>query len=285
MAVHGFMLSCWGSRQPRVFVGRPLQHHCRRLSFVPETTESGVAQTKMLSRASNLGLLVLLLLLPACRPASHGSPTDQKTLREAAMGGDLDTVKKVLSEVEKGFDVDAADPGSGSTALMLAAGNGHYEIMKLLLENGAYHGMDDTDGRYPIHVAAWQGHLENVKYLVEKGARITVTTKEKFTPLMLAAMAGQIEVCRWLLDNGAEVDAVGPDGYTALMLAAAKEKAHTTKLLIDYGADLKHVADDGHHAQLLMEAAVKREKQRNNRVESEQRKARKQQAELNKQDM
>jgi ankyrin repeat protein len=64
---------------------------------------------------------------------------------------------------------------TGETALHLAAGEGHLEIVKLLLEHGA-----DVNAKTAyetaLHLAAGEGHLEIVKLLLEHGADVNAKT-------------------------------------------------------------------------------------------------------------
>ena len=55
----------------------------------------------------------------------------------------------------------------GTTALMLAAQDGHVEIVRLLLESGADKHLAMNDGRTALIVAPQRGHLEIVELLLE----------------------------------------------------------------------------------------------------------------------
>ena len=71
-----------------------------------------------------------------------------------------------------------------------------------------------------LHSAASEGHLEVVKYLVEQGADINATTSRYgWTVLHYAATWGQLAVVRYLVEQGADVNAKDSDGDTARGLA------------------------------------------------------------------
>ena len=53
---------------------------------------------------------------------------------------------------------------------MLAAGEGHLEIVKCLIEAGADINARRNDGRTAVMLAANEGHLETVKWLTDAGA-------------------------------------------------------------------------------------------------------------------
>ncbi|EGZ08509.1 hypothetical protein PHYSODRAFT_435214, partial [Phytophthora sojae] len=54
--------------------------------------------------------------------------------------------------------------------ILIACENGHVEVVKLLLDNGASVNEVDEDGDCPLFVAAGNGHADIVKCLLEHGA-------------------------------------------------------------------------------------------------------------------
>jgi ankyrin repeat protein len=64
----------------------------------------------------------------------------------------------------------------GSTALHLAADQGHREIINLLIDHGAEVGLVDKLGRTPLHRSARLGYGAATKLLVDRGS--VVTTKD-----------------------------------------------------------------------------------------------------------
>ena len=69
------------------------------------------------------------------------------------------------------------------TALMAAARNGHENIVKTLVENGAKVDLKDNEGMTANIMAAQYGHYEIVKFLIPRVANIndkaTVVTVKK----------------------------------------------------------------------------------------------------------
>ena len=54
---------------------------------------------------------------------------------------------------------------------MMAAQEGHLEVVRCLVESGAKKDQASTDdGATPLSMAACNGHLEVVRFLVESGA-------------------------------------------------------------------------------------------------------------------
>jgi ankyrin repeat protein len=71
--------------------------------------------------------------------------------------------------LEYGADVNAID-SEGKTALMYACYSDYsIEIVKLLLERGAYITMTDNKGNTPLMIAQSRDATEIVKLLLEKG--------------------------------------------------------------------------------------------------------------------
>ena len=66
-------------------------------------------------------------------------------------------------------DIDAVDK-FGNTPLHYACNEGHFEVVKSLLEKDVnIHAVGEND-RTPLHHACENGHVEVAKLLLEKGA-------------------------------------------------------------------------------------------------------------------
>jgi ankyrin repeat protein len=101
----------------------------------------------------------------------------------------------------------------------------------------------------PLIVAAGSGHTEIVKLFIEEGADVNAVTRKKgippkdmdygWTALMAASGGGYLEIIRVLLEAGADVN---PEptyrGATPLRLAVENENQEIIKLLLEAGADI-----------------------------------------------
>ncbi|MBI1791001.1 MAG: ankyrin repeat domain-containing protein [Acidobacteria bacterium] len=88
-------------------------------------------------------------------------------LLAAARKGDAAAVKELLG---KGANVNARSP-YGVTPVHFASQNGHLEVLRILLENGADPNLRDTFYNFaPLARAADKGHVAVVKLLLDKGA-------------------------------------------------------------------------------------------------------------------
>ena len=106
-----------------------------------------------------------------------------------------------------------------NNALQRAARNGHAEVCRLLLEQGADVNATNWLGLTPLFLAAWRGHVEVCRLLLERGANVHAVTRNNDTPLHDAARNGQADVCRLLIERGADVHVANWFGWTPLDLA------------------------------------------------------------------
>ena len=105
-----------------------------------------------------------------------------------------------------GADPNQARTADGSTALIEAAGGGHLEVTRLLLDRSADPNQACTaDGGTALMQAAHRGHLEVTRLLLDRSADPNqVRTDDGHTALMYAAVRGHLEVIRLLLDRSAD---------------------------------------------------------------------------------
>jgi uncharacterized protein len=138
----------------------------------------------------------------------------------------------------------------GTSPLVLAIINAHYQLASVLLEKGA-NPRADAQGWTPLHQVAWSRRpnigwnlpgpvqsgtldsLDLVRQLVRRGADVNAREKKEprdgyrnqlnrigATPFLLAAKSADIPLMRLLLELGADPSITTEDGTTALMAAA-----------------------------------------------------------------
>lgn len=129
----------------------------------------------------------------------------------AVRSGDLAAVN---AELKRGTNANTPDK-HGRCALVLAAGQGHPEIVKALLEAGA-----DVNG-------------------IQIGGSEALSGEVGWTALMAAARSGLPEVVSLLSQAGANVNVSNAQRETALMQAITSGRVETIQLLLDKGADAK----------------------------------------------
>lgn len=176
----------------------------------------------------------VLLALVVFAAAQSATAPDRR-LPDAAMHGDLAAVRSLLAD---NVDVNAAQ-GDGSTALHWAAYAGHVEMVRLLLAHRASLKAHTRLGALtPLMMAARNGHTDVIRVLLDANDDATAANANGTTPLMLAAAAGKADAVTLLIDRGADVNARdATSGQTALMFAAALGRVDAIKALTTRKAD------------------------------------------------
>lgn len=178
------------------------------------------------------------------------APVDEQTqlnqaLKKAASLGHVDEVKKYIAQ---GADVQWRDPAdNGKTPLTKAVLLERFEVVKVLLENGADIHYPDGSGRYPILFCCIGSNVEQLKFLLAKGAGEDIE-KSPFSVLVSVCDHGQAapEFIPILIKGGADPNVF--KGNDSPLIAAIKlnpnlagrpEKSRAyIKLLIENGADV-----------------------------------------------
>ena len=128
-----------------------------------------------------------------------------KLIIKAAKKGDAPTVRKLL-----GLDnslVRARDK-DGSTPLHCAAGNGHVDVARILLEAGADINDHNNNGHWgttPLHAAAHGDRKDVAALLITQGADVAAKNLNGRTPLGETTVHNAKAVARLLSEHGAKV--------------------------------------------------------------------------------
>jgi ankyrin repeat protein len=158
-----------------------------------------------------------------------------RTLLSFAAGeGHEDIIKLLLKTV----DPHLKDGKSGRTPLSWAAENGHDAVVKLLLDTGKVEAdLEDNGGRTPLSWATENGHDAIVKLLLDTGkVKADLKDNDGRTPLWWAAENGLDTIVKLLLETG-KVEADSRDSFNQTPLSRAAGNRHdaAAKLLIDTG--------------------------------------------------
>ena len=101
------------------------------------------------------------------------------------------------------FDVEG-EGGGGKipcTLMMIAARNGHMQIVELLLKRGAHVNLQSSRGTTALSAAAYHGNERVVDVLLQHGAEID--SQDAWPALAAAAQGGKERVVDLLLRRGA----------------------------------------------------------------------------------
>ncbi|XP_075999256.1 ankyrin repeat domain-containing protein 54 [Genypterus blacodes] len=181
----GFGIS--GTGEGKVVLGRVGQRDDKELRYLHLLWEPGRAETNAGGGATTLGKMMGSRARRHGRAARSLCPMSKdiyavRTLREAANGNDIDTVRKLLQD---DTDPCAADD-KGRTALHFSSCNGNEGIVQLLLSYGADPNQRDSLGNTPLHLAACTNHVPVITTLLRGGARVDALDRAGRTPLHLA---------------------------------------------------------------------------------------------------
>ena len=171
--------------------------------------------------------------------AERGIPYSQGSFITYAQNGDLDAVRLF---VEAGLDVNV-QPYSSSTVLIPRQGLDTEDVVRLTdLEEVWVPQEGDKDNDTALMKAAGQGHIEVVRFLVEQGADLNIRNRQGQNALMFAAAGGHLAVVISLIDSGADTRTSfdfwvyrysrGP--ITSLMWAAYNGHLDVVRVLLEY---------------------------------------------------
>jgi len=144
----------------------------------------------------------------------------EKAFMQAAYDGDLeklienkiDNINKILQNPKYSHQK--------TTALNIAASQGHEKIVEYLLKQNADPNIPDDEGYIPLTYVIWQENKAMVKLLLDKGANPNVQDKiGEYTPLMEAAVKNNVGIVKLLLDADANPALKNKEEKTAVALA------------------------------------------------------------------
>ena len=111
----------------------------------------------------------------------------------------------------------------GRTKLYLAAANNRIEEAKKMIKEANNLNIaselvnkDDNDGNTPLLWASTDGHLQMAKLLITNGAEVDKVRNDGRTALMSASYYGHLEIVTLLIEHQADVHLKNNGGGTAL---------------------------------------------------------------------
>ncbi len=161
----------------------------------------------------------------------------------AAGAGHKDIVRLLLEQGTKNH----------CRVLLAASRTGQTEMVKYLFDRGIPVDSEDEYGSSALMYAARYGHARIGEFLVGCGVEIDRKNKLGNNALLWASMNGHTEMVRFLLDQGACIDAQNIYGNTPLMEAVRNGHYDTVRLLLERKARVDLQDSEGLTA--LMKAA------------------------------
>lgn len=150
----------------------------------------------------------------------------------------LGKIEQIRKSLENGTLSPHHTSSDEKTMLMLAAEEGHIEIVRLLLDKGTKINVRDKGGATALTYAAYENKSGVVKLLLERGADPNLPGSHGRTALFFAACKGYVDIVKDLIAKGANVNARDEKGISIL---GCKHRANdrnpeVVRLLLSQGA-------------------------------------------------
>lgn len=179
----------------------------------------------------------------------------QAIVYDACKDGTIESLKNFLERLSRDHVLSLVHAKTnGATPLIMAARNGHFEVVKYLIEQckadytqpGCVKFDGETiEGAPPLWCAAAAGHLEIVTYLVANGADVNQTTYTNSTPLRAACFDGHYSIVEFLVNHNADIEIANRHGHTCLMIACYKGHINIVKYLLSLKAQVNRKSVKG----------------------------------------
>ena len=120
----------------------------------------------------------------------------------------------------------------------LVAVNDHFDVVQYLVEIGANENMNSESlGSSPLTTESEEGFYDIVQLLVQNGADIHVCHTCNMTPLYLASKHGHSKIVEYLSENGADVNMCDQVNKSQLYVASENGRVEVVNILLKHEAD------------------------------------------------
>ncbi|XP_064401864.1 uncharacterized protein LOC135347761 isoform X3 [Halichondria panicea] len=155
----------------------------------------------------------------------------------AARVGDKKALKRFIKQ-SQGFDINSHYSRNKDTALIIAAREGHKDVMKELIASGAEIDRCNCKRDTALILAVREGRLTVIKEILAAKSKVDVNqiNSEGQTALMVASTTGRKDIVQKLLSHGATVNMQDNGGNTALIIASVAGYPMAVADLISSGA-------------------------------------------------
>lgn len=200
----------------------------------PDGSVSAAAAVTPLLAAAAMGHMKTVSQLLVWGAAVDAIDCEGRTaLCLAAARGSVEVVRVLL---DRGLDENHKDD-LGWTPLHAAACEGHRAVCAALTEQGsmARVGEMDIEGRTSLILAAQEGHWSTVKLLLDRRSPIDHRAYDGHSALSAALLEGHAEVAELLMRRGANTDVRDAEGRPLLYLLVLEGRLEMATLLIEKG--------------------------------------------------
>jgi len=157
----------------------------------------------------------------------------EEQLFQACKYVNAEEVKELLQSSE--IDINWQDSRFSGTPFYIACEHGHFEIVKLLLNDQRIEINKVFCRRTPFWIACSNGWIEIVKLLL-KDERVDINKADRYdhTPFWISCRYGYIEIVKLLLsDQRVDIYKTEEDGCTPFSIACCRGHIEIVKLLLN----------------------------------------------------
>ncbi|CAF1612842.1 unnamed protein product, partial [Didymodactylos carnosus] len=141
----------------------------------------------------------------------------------------------------------------GATPLYTATEEGHFEVVELLVRNGADINLSPQgtvakelriENQTPLLIACMKNFENIIKFLIENGANVNVTSDRGSSPFLAICQHNNVDLATLLIKHGARYDVEAYNLYdgkiNGLIVAAESGSFDILKLLVENGLDVNY---------------------------------------------
>jgi ankyrin repeat protein len=206
------------------------------------------SEDKPLALSDQLRCYFDKLIHPKTQPVPDTRPVALRVLLDLQVTYDdprppADNPEIAKALLDYGADVNAKDE-NGGTALVKAAHDGKYKILRLLAKRGGMGTFDEDMSAIALNRAITEGECEDVRILLDQ--KISVDTRyDRMPALMIAYSKGKKDVVALLLQRHVDVNLGMRWNRTPLLAAVQAEHIEIARVLLEHGADWRPAEEAG----------------------------------------
>lgn len=162
--------------------------------------------------------IVLLSLISFCNAQTKQPIANELLIKGCSVGN----VKEIKQALQTGADVDFRNK-EGQTGLLLVSKLSRYDLVVLLIDNGATINIADTNKITPLHWVVEYNNVKIVGYLLNRGVDVHAIDGLGETPMHWAAWTGNLDSAKILIEYGGDFLKPNNGGTTPMSIAIRQE--------------------------------------------------------------
>lgn len=148
---------------------------------------------------------------------------------------------KIWAQIESLYN-SSTEQFAGISTLMSATANNDIEGVRFFSEAGpSIINQRNKGGATSLHIACREGNFDIVKILIDNGANVNIVDNEGWSPLMRASLASNAKIVELLLKNGAKAQLLNSLNESALIHATSSKCSECINQIIENGNLLKNM--------------------------------------------